>query len=82
MTTETWLDLHNVEAWVGDRPVLHELNLQLKLRQLTTLQLILFVDTTTSILHSLLHQLDSIGSKTQVRHILPLILKELNFQVQ
>ena len=36
MTTETWLDLRNVEAWLGDRPVLHELNLQLKLRQSTT----------------------------------------------
>ena len=36
MTTETWLDLRNVEAWQGDRPVLHELNLQLKLRQSTT----------------------------------------------
>ena len=36
MTAETWLDLYNVEAWQGDRPVLHELNLQLKLRQSTT----------------------------------------------
>ena len=36
MTTETWLDLRNVEAWLGDRPVLHKLNLQLKLRQSTT----------------------------------------------
>ena len=36
MTAETWLDLRNVEAWQGDRPVLHELNLQLKLRQSTT----------------------------------------------
>ena len=36
MTTETWLDLRNVEAWLGDRPVLRELNLQLKLRQSTT----------------------------------------------
>ncbi len=36
MTTETWLDLRNVEAWQGDRPVLHKLNLQLKLRQSTT----------------------------------------------
>ena len=36
MTTETWLDLCNVEAWLGDRPVLHNLNLQLKLKQSTT----------------------------------------------
>ena len=36
MTTETWLDLRNVEAWLGDRPVLHNLNLQLKLKQSTT----------------------------------------------
>ena len=36
MTAETWLDLRNVEAWLGDRPVLHELNLQLQLRQSTT----------------------------------------------
>ena len=36
MTTETWLVLRNVEAWLGDRPVLHKLNLQLKLRQSTT----------------------------------------------
>ena len=36
MTTETWLDLRNVEAWLGHRPVLHKLNLQLKLRQSTT----------------------------------------------
>ena len=36
MTTETWLDLRNVEAWLGDRPVLHNLNLQMKLRQSTT----------------------------------------------
>ena len=36
MTAETWLDLRNVEAWQGDRRVLHELNLQLKLRQSTT----------------------------------------------
>ena len=36
MTTETWLDLRNVEAWLGDRPVLHNLNLQLQLRQSTT----------------------------------------------
>ena len=36
MTTETWLDLRNVEAWLGDRPVLHRLNLQLKLRQSAT----------------------------------------------
>ena len=36
MTTETWLDLRNVEAWLGNRPVLHNLNLQLKLRQSTT----------------------------------------------
>ena len=36
MTAETWLDLCNVEAWLGDRPVLHNLNLQLKLRQSTT----------------------------------------------
>ena len=36
MTTETWLDLRNVEAWLGDRPVLYKLNLQLKLRQYTT----------------------------------------------
>ena len=36
MTTETWLDLRNVEALLGDRPVLHKLNLQLKLRQSTT----------------------------------------------
>ena len=36
MTTKTWLDLRNVEAWLGDRPVLHKLNLQLKLRQSTT----------------------------------------------
>ena len=36
MTTETWLDLRNVEAWLGDRPVLHKLNLQLKLCLLYT----------------------------------------------
>ena len=36
MTAETWLDLCNVEAWLGDRPVLHNLNLQLNLRQSTT----------------------------------------------
>ena len=36
MTTETWLDLRKVEAWLGDRPVLHNLNLQLKLKQSTT----------------------------------------------
>ena len=36
MSTETWLDLRNVEAWLGDRPVLHHLNLQLQLRQSTT----------------------------------------------
>ena len=36
MTTETWLDLRNVEAWLGNRPVLHNLNLQLKLKQSTT----------------------------------------------
>jgi len=36
MTTETWLDLRNVEAWLGGRQVLHNLNLQLKLRQSTT----------------------------------------------
>ena len=36
MTAETWLDLRNVEAWLGYRPVLHKLNLQLKLRQSTT----------------------------------------------
>ena len=36
MTTETWLDLRNLEAWLGDRPVLHNLNLQLKLKQSTT----------------------------------------------
>ena len=36
MTAETWLDLRNVEAWQGDRPVLHELNLHLKPRQSTT----------------------------------------------
>ena len=36
MTSETWLDLHNVEAWMGGRPVLQNLNLQLKLRQSTT----------------------------------------------
>ena len=36
MTTETWLDLRNVEAWLGDRPVLYNLNLKLKLRQSTT----------------------------------------------
>ena len=36
MTAKTWLDLRNVEAWQGHHPVLHELNLQLKLRQSTT----------------------------------------------
>ena len=36
MTTETWLDLINVEAWLGGRPILHNLNLQLKLKQSTT----------------------------------------------
>ena len=36
MSTETWLDLRNVEAWLGGRPVLHNLNLQLALRQSTT----------------------------------------------
>ena len=36
MTTETWLDLRNIEAWLGGRPVLHNLNLQLTLRQSTT----------------------------------------------
>ena len=39
MTTETWLDLRNVEAWLGDHPVLHELNLQLKLRQLSLIHI-------------------------------------------
>ena len=36
MTTETWLDLCNVEARLGNRQVLHNLNLQLKLGQSTT----------------------------------------------
>jgi iron complex transport system ATP-binding protein len=36
MKTETWLDLRNIEAWLGGRPVLHNLNLQLTLRQSTT----------------------------------------------
>ena len=35
-TRETWLDLRNVEAWLAGRPVLHDLNLQLTLRQSTT----------------------------------------------
>ena len=36
MPPETWLDFRDVEAWLGGRPVLHNLNLQLKLRQSTT----------------------------------------------
>ena len=36
MTAEPWLELRNVEAWLGNRPVLHNLNLQLKLKQSTT----------------------------------------------
>ena len=36
MTAETWLELRNVEAWLGGHPVLHNINLQLQLRQSTT----------------------------------------------
>ena len=36
MTTDAWLDLRNVDAWLGDRPVLHDLSLQLTLGQSAT----------------------------------------------
>ena len=36
MTTDAWLDLRNVDAWLGDRPVLHDLSLELTLGQSAT----------------------------------------------